>query len=88
MDCSCDNFNHLFANRRTLGVPKLVGKLIDVGIVSGDQQVIKTIGIQMFLVAFIGTIAAIISSYLSALVVAKFGFQVRGLFFKNFNNSR
>ncbi|MGH1692116.1 ABC transporter ATP-binding protein [Enterococcus faecalis] len=68
----------------TLGVPKLVGKLIDVGIVSGDQQVIKTIGIQMFLVAFIGTIAAIISSYLSALVAAKFDFQVRGLFFKKF----
>lgn len=68
----------------TLGVPKLVGKLIDVGIVSGDQQVIKMIGIQMFLVAFIGTIAAIISSYLSALVAAKFGFQVRGLFFKKF----
>ncbi|EGO2627442.1 ABC transporter ATP-binding protein [Enterococcus faecalis] len=68
----------------TLGVPKLVGKLIDVGIVSGDQQVIKTIGIQMFLVAFIGTIAAIISSYLSALVAAKFGFQVRRLFFKKF----
>ena len=68
----------------TLSVPKLVGKLIDVGIVSGDQQVIKTIGIQMFLVAFIGTIAAIISSYLSALVAAKFGFQVRGLFFKKF----
>ena len=68
----------------TLGVPTLVGKLIDVGIVSGDQQVIKTIGIQMFLVAFIGTIAAIISSYLSALVAAKFGFQVRGLFFKKF----
>lgn len=68
----------------TLGVPKLVGKLIDVGIVSGDQQVIKTIGIQMFLVAFIGTIVAIISSYLSALVAAKFGFQVRGLFFKKF----
>ena len=68
----------------TLGVPKLVGKLIDVGIVSGDQQVIKTIGIQMVLVAFIGTIAAIISSYLSALVAAKFGFQVRGLFFKKF----
>lgn len=68
----------------TLGVPKLVGKLIDVGIVSGDQQVIKTIGIQMFLVAFIGTIAAIISSYLSALVATKFGFQVRGLFFKKF----
>lgn len=68
----------------TLGVPKLVGKLIDVGIVSGDQQVIKTIGIQMFLVAFIGTIAAIISSYLSALEAAKFGFQVRGLFFKKF----
>ena len=68
----------------TLGVSKLVGKLIDVGIVSGAQQVIKTIGIQMFLVAFIGTIAAIISSYLSALVAAKFGFQVRGLFFKKF----
>ncbi|WP_457923271.1 ABC transporter ATP-binding protein [Enterococcus faecalis] len=68
----------------TLGVPKLVGKLIDVGIVSGDQQVIKAIGLQMLLVAFIGTIAAIISSYLSALVAAKFGFQVRGLFFKKF----
>lgn len=68
----------------TLGVPKLVGKLIDVGIVSGDQQVIKAIGLQMLLVTFIGTIAAIISSYLSALVAAKFGFQVRGLFFKKF----
>ncbi|HBC4598031.1 TPA: ABC transporter ATP-binding protein [Enterococcus faecalis] len=68
----------------TLGVPKLVGKLIDVGIVSGDQQVIKTIGITNVSCAFIGTIAAIISSYLSALVAAKFGFQVRGLFFKKF----
>lgn len=33
----------------TLGVPKLVGKLIDVGIVSGDQQVIKTIAYKCFL---------------------------------------
>ena len=64
----------------TLGVSKLVGKLIDVGIVSGDQQVIKTIGIQMFLVAFIGTIAAIISSYLV--------FKLEDCSLKNFNNSR
>lgn len=88
MDCSCDNFNHLFANRGTLGVSKLVGKLIDVGIVSGDQQVIKTIGIQMFLVAFIGTIAAIISSYLSALVVINLVFKLEDCSLKNFNNSR
>ena len=70
MDCSCTTLTICLQIAGTLGVPKLVGKLIDVGIVSGDQQVIKTIGIQMFLVAFIGTIAAIISSYLSALVVA------------------
>ena len=47
----------------TLGVPKLVAKLIDTGIASGEASVIKKIGVEMLLVAFLGTIAAVASSY-------------------------
>ena len=50
----------------TLGVPKLVAKLIDTGIASGEASVIKKIGVEMLLVAFLGTIAAVASSYFSA----------------------
>ncbi len=61
----------------TLGVPKLVAKLIDTGIASGEASVIKKIGVEMLLVAFLGTIAAVASSYFSALASARFGFQTR-----------
>ncbi|HAZ1119226.1 TPA: ABC transporter ATP-binding protein [Enterococcus faecium] len=68
----------------TLGVPKLVAKLIDTGIASGEASVIKKIGVEMLLVAFLGTIAAVASSYFSALTSARFGFQTREKYFRKF----
>lgn len=68
----------------TLGVPKLVAKLIDTGIASGEASVIKKIGVEMLLVAFLGTIAAVASSYFSALPSARFGFQTREKYFRKF----
>lgn len=65
----------------TLGVPMLVAKLIDEGIASGDSRSIQIIGLQMLAMALFGAISAIIGSYLSAKVAAKFGFEARKMFF-------
>ncbi len=68
----------------TLGVPKLVATLIDDGIASGDTKRIYAIGGQMLFVALFGTFSAIASSYFSALVSAKFGYQTRERYFAKF----
>ncbi|EOS7794782.1 ABC transporter ATP-binding protein [Enterococcus hirae] len=68
----------------TLGVPKLVATLIDEGIVTGQNSKIYTIGLQMVFVALLGTFSAIASSYFSALVSAKFGYQTRETHFDKF----
>ncbi|MGM9902427.1 MAG: ABC transporter ATP-binding protein [Enterococcus sp.] len=68
----------------TLGVPKLVARLIDVGIASEEIRTIQMIGVQMLLVALLGTVAAVASSYFSALLSAKFGYQIRERYFNHF----
>ncbi|MGT4664344.1 ABC transporter ATP-binding protein [Enterococcus hirae] len=68
----------------TLGVPKLLVTLIDEGIVTGQNSKIYTIGLQMVFVALLGTFSAIVSSYFSALVSAKFGYQTRETYFDKF----
>lgn len=68
----------------TLGVPKLVATLIYEGIVTGQNSKIYTIGLQMVFVALLGTFSAIASSYFSALVSAKFGYQTRETYFDKF----
>lgn len=68
----------------TLGVPKLVATLIDEGIVTGQNSKIYTIGLQMVFVALLGTFSATASSYFSALVSAKFGYQTRETYFDKF----
>lgn len=68
----------------TLGVPKLVATLIDEGIVTGQNSKIYTIGLQMVFIALLGTFSAIASSYFSALVSAKFGYQTRETYFDKF----
>ncbi|EPA0803042.1 ABC transporter ATP-binding protein [Enterococcus hirae] len=68
----------------TLGVPKLVATLIDEGIVTGQNSKIYTIGLQMVFIALLGTFSAIASSYFSALVSAKFGYQTRENYFDKF----
>lgn len=68
----------------TLGVPKLVADLIDTGIASGEVKQIQQIGIQMLIVALLGSFAAVASSYYSALLAARFGYQTRASFFQKF----
>src|SRR5699024_2997121 len=68
----------------TLGVPKLVATLIDIGIASGEKTKIYAIGGKMLIVALFGSLAAIASSYFSALVSAKFGYQTRERYFAKF----
>ncbi|MGG5357310.1 hypothetical protein IGI57_001152 [Enterococcus sp. DIV0213j] len=67
-----------------LGVPKLVAELIDQGIANNDQERIRRIGVEMLIVALIGAGAAVLSSYLSAVVSARFGIQTREKFFHKF----
>ncbi|MBO0461435.1 ABC transporter ATP-binding protein [Enterococcus sp. DIV1298c] len=68
----------------TLGVPKLVADLIDHGVASGEVRQIQQIGLQMLLVALLGSFAAVASSYYSALLAARFGYQTRATFFDKF----
>ena len=72
----------------TLGVPKLVGKLIDVGIVSGDQQVIKTIGIQMFLVHSLEQLPQLFLAICLLQQLLNLVSKLEDCSLKNFNNSR
>lgn len=58
-----------------------MAKLIDEGIVSGNSASVTWIGIEMLGMAIIGSIGAIIGSWLSAELAAKFGFEIRNSFF-------
>lgn len=67
----------------TLAVPFLIAKLIDVGITSGNKEVVYGIGIQMFIVALVGSLAAVYGSYLSAKLAANYGYEVRRDFYQH-----
>lgn len=67
-----------------LGVPMLVAQLINLGILKNDLDAIKLIAIQMILVTVLGTIAAVIGSYLSGILGGRFGRQIRKSFFQKF----
>ncbi|ASZ07485.1 ABC transporter ATP-binding protein [Enterococcus thailandicus] len=67
-----------------LGVPMLVARLINLGILKNDLDAIKLIAIQMIIVTVLGTIAAVIGSYLSGILGGRFGRQIRKSFFQKF----
>lgn len=67
-----------------LGVPMLVARLINLGILKNDLDAIKLIAIQMIIVTILGTIAAVIGSYLSGILGGRFGRQIRKSFFQKF----
>ncbi len=67
-----------------LGVPILVARLINLGILKNDLDAIKLIAIQMIIVTVLGTIAAVIGSYLSGILGGRFGRQIRKSFFQKF----
>lgn len=62
----------------TLGVPYLIGELVDKGIASGDHDLVINIGLQMLAVAFVGSLGAISGSYLTGRLSAEYGYEVRG----------
>lgn len=66
----------------TLAVPFLIGKLIDTGISSGNQKLVISIGIQMLIVAIIGSLAAVLGSFLSAKLAANYGYEIRKDFYQ------
>lgn len=65
----------------TLMIPALIATVIDEGILKGDMGVIKTTGIQMLLVAVIGTLVAIWASWASGDIGSLFGKEMRSKLF-------
>ena len=57
--------------------------IVDKGIALGDTALIWRIGGRMLLVAFLGTICAVVSSYMSARVSAAYGKQLRSVVFSH-----
>ena len=64
-----------------LYLPRLMGDIVDQGIVPGDTRRILVIGGQMLLVAIVGTICAVAGSFFASKVATGFGVVVRGRVF-------
>ena len=64
-----------------LFLPRLMGDIVDQGIVPGDTRRILVIGGQMLLVAIVGTICAVAGSFFASKVATGFGVVVRGRVF-------
>lgn len=58
-------------------IPKYIGALIDQGILQRNMNAIADIGARMFITGFLGSIIGLLSSYLSASIAARFGFETR-----------
>ncbi len=66
-----------------LALPTMMSDIVDTGIVKGDVPYILKIGLWMILVAAIGTLSAILASFVSSKVSSGFGKQLRyGIFFR------
>ncbi|PKM93495.1 MAG: multidrug ABC transporter ATP-binding protein [Firmicutes bacterium HGW-Firmicutes-1] len=64
-----------------LYLPNLMADIVDVGIVKGDSKYIFQVGGWMLLIAALGTVAVIYSSYLSAKIAAAFSRDLRSAVF-------
>jgi len=71
-------FAQSFAN---LYLPRLMGDIVDHGVVPGDIQHILRIGGIMLVVAMVGTVCAVAGSFVTAQVATGFGRAVRGEIF-------
>jgi len=65
-----------------LFLPTLMSDIVDTGIVNGDKEYILDIGIIMLVIAGVGTISSILSSYLSAKTGIGFGKMLRRKLFE------
>ncbi|MGI6620226.1 MAG: ABC transporter ATP-binding protein [Bacillota bacterium] len=64
-----------------LALPSFMADIVDKGLARGDTELIWRTGGRMLLVALVGTVCGIVSSYLSARVSAAYGRDLRGTVF-------
>ena len=70
----------------SLLLPRLMGNIVDDGIVKGDQHAIFRFGGIMLLASILSTLCAVTGSYFSAKVATGFGRIVRGAVFARASN--
>lgn len=64
-----------------LFLPRLMGNIVDIGITNGDLPYIYGTGLRMVVIALLGTISMVLSSYLSARAATAYGRDVRAAVF-------
>lgn len=62
--------------------PLLIAKIIDDGIVAGNEEVIWVWGSTMMALAFVALVSGVVNSYFAAHVAQSFGFDVRQALFR------
>lgn len=65
----------------TLFIPALIAKVVDLGILKGDLNVIKEIGLQMLFVAVAASLISICGSFVTSDFAALFGREIRSKLF-------
>ena len=65
----------------TLLIPALIAQVVDRGILQGDMSVIGSVGVQMLLVALVGTLVAVWGSWVTSDLGALFGREMRSQLF-------
>ena len=71
-----------FQSLSELYLPNLMSDIVDTGIVKGNTSFIMGTGAKMLLVAILGTLCSIISSYLSSRIAAGYGRDLRSTLFE------
>lgn len=66
----------------TLLIPALIAKVVDEGILPGNMEVIQQVGIQMLVVALLGTVIAVWGSFVTSDLGSRFGLEMRTKLFK------
>lgn len=66
----------------TLLIPALIANVIDHGILRGDMDMVMKIGIQMLVVAIVGTMIAIWGSWTTSNLGSLFGREMRSMLFR------
>ncbi|TJX68108.1 ABC transporter ATP-binding protein [Soehngenia saccharolytica] len=64
-----------------LFLPRLMGNIVDKGVVKGNLNYILTTGLKMIIFAIIGTCSMIVSAYLSSKAATGFGRDLRRMIF-------
>ncbi len=64
-----------------LFLPRLMGSIVDIGITNQDLPYIYSTGLRMVIIALLGTVSMVLSSYLSARAATAYGRDLRGAVF-------